>query len=208
MSVEEVLDEIRRDKPFYDTSAGGVTLSGGEPTLNSTFALQILTMCKEEGIHTAIETCGDCPWESFTSLLPVTDLVMMDLKLIDIEAHRDATGRPNNRILDNARRLAKTDKPIVFRTPVVPSVNDSEEEIGRLASFVRELMDLRHSNGHARTDDMGIRYELLAFHGLAADKYATLGMTYDASQIHPPGTEKMKSLVNTARQCGVDVRYR
>jgi pyruvate formate lyase activating enzyme len=208
MTAAQVVHEVLKDKAFYDTSHGGVTVSGGEPTLHSAFTRDILAECKGHGIHTAIETCGDCAREALESLLPVTDLVMMDLKHMDIGKHQDATGKQNDRILDNARYLARTGRPIIFRTPVVPTVNDSEEAIGQVAAYIRELIDLRQGNGHAWGENAGITYELLAFHRLAADKYASLGMTYDASAIDPPSKEHMATLVDVARRHGVETRFR
>lgn len=201
MSVEEVVEEVLRDRPFYDTSHGGVTLSGGEPALNSEFARDILASCKEKGLHTAIETCGYYPWSSLERLLPVTDLVMMDVKLISPDRHRAVTRNSNEVILANARRLALTDKQLTFRTPVVPTVNDSEEEFGKIASFIRSLLDLREGKG-------GIRYELLPFHRMAADKYASLGLGYEAAELVPPSKSKMRELSNIARSYGVDALIR
>lgn len=202
MTVGEVMAEILPDKSFYESSGGGVTLSGGEPTLSRDFALEILQRCKEHQLHTAIETCGDVPWTSLKALLPFTDLIMMDIKHLDPGSHRTATGQSNDRILSNARQLALTGKPIIFRTPVVPTVNDTEEAIGQIASFVRELIGMWTSAGQNGNGD--IRYELLAFHKLAADKYPSLGLDYRARNVEPPTKERMTSLLDAARRCGVD----
>ncbi len=201
MSVERVMEEVLRDAPFYERSGGGVTLSGGEPSLSTEFAFAILEQCTSHHLHTAIETCGECPWEFLERLLPVTDLVMMDIKLMDPGNHHDATGRSNERILDNARRLARTGKPMIFRTPLVPTVNDTPEAIGRIAAFVRSLIDERGNDG-------GITYELLAFHKLARDKYRSLGMEYRAEPLHPPSRERMQTFVDVASHCGVPTTFR
>lgn len=206
MTVGEVMEEVLRDKTFYEISRGGITLSGGEPALSRDFALEILRRCKENGLHTAIETCGECPWTSLEALLPVTDLIMMDIKQMAPEAHRSATGQSNERILANARQLALTGKTVVFRTPVIPTVNDSEEEIGEIARFVSELVALRGTNGSASEET--IRYELLAFHNLASDKYRSLDREYRASALHPPTNEKMSQLLDAARRHGIEARVR
>jgi pyruvate formate lyase activating enzyme len=206
MSVAEVMDEVIADRPFYESSGGGVTLSGGEPTLDSAFALALLTGCKERGLHTAIETCGECPWESLESLLPGTDLVMMDIKAMSDERHRDATGKGNGRILENARLLALSGAPIVFRTPVVRGVNDSEEEIGRIASFIREIAGMRNAAAGNGAVPREIRYELLRFHRLASDKYRSLGREYRAASLDPLPEEEMLGLLDAARRQGVDAR--
>jgi pyruvate formate lyase activating enzyme len=205
MTVDQVMAEILADKPFYDSSGGGVTLSGGEPALSKDFAVEILMQCRNNRLHTAVETCGEIPWPSLEALLPFTNLVMMDLKHLDDGKHRLATGQSNERILSNAARLAATGIPIIFRTPVVPTVNDSEEEITRIASFVRGLIVQRTEHGQRNAD---IRYELLAFHKLAAGKYPTLGLAYKARDIDPPTNERMTSLLNAARRGGIEATMR
>jgi pyruvate formate lyase activating enzyme len=207
MTVEQVMEEVLRDKAFYTSSGGGVTLSGGEPTLSGAFAHGILTQCKEHHLHTAIETCGECPWESLDALLPLTDLIMMDIKQIEAQKHRTATGKSNQRILDNAQRLACTNKPVIFRTPVVPTVNDSREDIAEIATFVRTLVELRSSGANGR-EPAGITYELLAFHKLASDKYHSLGLDYKASGIEPPSREHVQQLVEVAVALGVNASFR
>lgn len=199
VTADEVVDEVLRDRVFYDASAGGVTLSGGEPALQPAFARAILARCKAAGLHTAIETCGHVPWEHLAALLPFTDLVMMDLKQIDSERHRTATGAGNERILTNARELARSDVPLIFRTPVVPGVNDAAADIAAIAAFVRELAALRGGADH-RGPAVALSWELLPFHRLAADKYRSLGLTYPARGLEPPTADQMAALVAMAEQ--------
>lgn len=200
MSVEQVMEEILRDRPFYESSEGGITLTGGEPSLQEEFTRSILSRCREKGIHTAIETCGETRWETLESLLPFTDLVMMDIKLITPEKHLQATGKGNERILANARNLARTTKPLIFRTPIIPGVNDTEEEFGKILSFVKDLAGLR--------SNADISYELLPFHKLATDKYASLGLEYAAATLAPPPKERMRELSEIAERAGIHVRTR
>jgi pyruvate formate lyase activating enzyme len=206
MTVGQVMDEILADRPFYESSGGGVTLSGGEPALSKDFALEILEQCKNQSLHTAIETCGEVPWTALDALLPFTDLIMMDIKQLDSRKHQFATGHPNDRILSNARQLALSGKTVIFRTPIVPSVNDTEEEIMRIANFVNELITLGGSSG--RNGYGRIRYELLAFHRLAAGKYPTLGLDYKARNLEPPSKEQMTALLDAARRCGINASMR
>jgi pyruvate formate lyase activating enzyme len=206
MTVGQVMDEILPDKPFYESSGGGVTLSGGEPALSKDFAREILEQCKNDRLHTAIESCGEVPWASLEALLPFTDLIMMDIKHLDDAKHQLATGQPNDRILANARRLALSGKTIIFRTPVVPSVNDTEVEITQIATFIRELIDLGKSKGQNGSGE--IRYELLAFHKLAAGKYPSLGLDYKARDVEPLTKERMAVLLNAARDCGIGASMR
>jgi pyruvate formate lyase activating enzyme len=191
MSVDEVMSEVLRDRPFYASSHGGVTLSGGEPLLQADFSFAVLRRCKEEGIHTAVETSANCRWDLLESLLPVTDLILMDIKHIDSHKHLQATGVPNKRILANARKLAQTPVHLSIHTPVVPTVNDTEEEIAAIALFVAELNRIRLGVDPAYPR---ITMTLLPFHRLAADKYKGLGLDYRASHLESPSKEKILEL--------------
>jgi len=193
-TVDEVVDEVLRDQPFYERSDGGVTLSGGEPLLQPEFARAILARCKEEGLHTAIETAANMPWERLAGFLAVTDLVMMDIKLLDAEQHRACTGVSNERILENARRLGEQDVPLIVRTPVIPGVNDDEVTISAIAAFVAELPNL-------------IYYELLPFHPMARGKYDSLDMAYRAQELVSPSKEAMDALAEIAQGYGIEVRH-
>lgn len=207
MTVDEVVAEVLVDKPFFDRSKGGITLSGGEPGLRSAFCREVLARCRQEGLHTAIETCGNCHWHDLEEILEFTDLVMMDLKLITPEKHRAATGSRNERILDNAGHLARSPVPILFRTPIVPTVNDDPEEFGRIVTFIRELMQVRSRSRNGVAEN-AIALEILPFHKLAADKYRNLGMDYQAEKLDPPSRQKMAELAEIAEQEGLDVRMR
>lgn len=188
-----VVEEALRDRMFYETSGGGVTLSGGEPLLQRKFSYTILQGLRAEEIPTAIETTAFFPWETIAELLPLVDLVMMDIKHMDSEKHRLATGVPNQRILANARRLAESGKPLLLRTPVIPTVNATQDEIGAIAAFVQELNNLRPPGAQT------INLELLPFHRMAGDKYRSLGMVYQAAQLEPPSREHLDVLLETAR---------
>lgn len=204
MTVEQVMAKVLSDRAFYRTSGGGVTLSGGEPVIQPDFSRAILERCKAEGLHTAIETAGNYPWEYLASMLPVTDLVMMDIKHLDPDRHRAATGVSNERILANARQLAQTDRPTIFRTPVIPTVNDTPEEIGAIAAFVHALASRRAENGSARAAP--ISFALLPFHRLAADKYRSLGLDYRASQLKQLSEEAMTALTEVAKSHNITVQ--
>jgi pyruvate formate lyase activating enzyme len=193
ITVEEALAEALRDRTFYETSGGGVTLSGGDPVMQPAFSRALLAACKEAGLHTAVETCAHTTWDVLSGFVPATDLFMVDLKQMDPERHRAATGASNERILENARRLAATGKPIVFRVPVVPGVNDAPAEVAAIARFVAEL---------AAGQDDAIRLELLPFHRLAADKYRSLGLEYRAVELRAPSKGQMAELWAVAQAAG------
>ncbi len=158
-TVEEVFDEVVRDKAYYRTSGGGVTVSGGEPLLQVEFVAALFSECKREGISTAVETAGNVPWEKIETVLPTCDLFLYDVKCMDEEKHRRLTGASNRLILDNAERLKKTGKRILFRMPVVPGYNDDEVE--KTAAFCGDFP-----------------LEILAYHDTARSKYAAIGREY------------------------------
>lgn len=202
MTAEQVMAEVMRDRPFFESSGGGVTLSGGEPLLQRQFALALLEGCKAAGLHTAVETTTHTRWQTIEAALPFVDLFMVDIKQLDPRKHKQATGVSNERILANIRRLAATGKPIIFRIPVVPTVNDTRADIQAIAGFVRELMDARADGG------AGLSLELLPFHRLASDKYTSLGMDYRAAALETPGKEVMSEFAAAAREFGVAARNR
>ncbi len=169
-SAENVVKTVIRDKEYYVTSGGGVTLSGGEPLLQADFAAEILRLCKENGISTAIETAGNAPWENFLKVLPYCDLFLYDVKTIDEELHKKLTGASNKTILENAEKLKKTGKEILFRTPVVPGYND--KELIKIAAFCQG------------------KWEILAYHETGKGKYEALGLPYTVTAI-PPTAEEM-----------------
>lgn len=160
VTVAEVMEEVLRDRKFYERSGGGVTLSGGEPTLQSEFALHILKKCQEAGLHTAMETCGYVPWQTLEKLLEFTDLVLYDIKCLDTKKHNKATGKPNDLIIANAKKIARS-KEMRVRVPLIPGFNDSEEEVSELVRFVKK--------------ELGpLKIDLLSYNKLGQDKYGRL----------------------------------
>jgi len=193
MTVDEVINEILRDKVFYETSGGGVTLSGGDPIVQCGFSQALLKKCKEIGLHTAIETAANCQWETLVSLLPMLDLVMMDIKHIDSEKHKNATGVSNKVILDNAMRLSRTKKRLIIRVPIIPGFNDTKSEVEAIAEFVKKFPNLEY-------------LELLSFHRLGEGKYKALGLEYAATNLAIPTKKKIKELSEAAGKSGIKVR--
>ena len=136
-TVDEVMKEILKDKPFYETSGGGVTFSGGECMLQIDFLCEILRKCKENGIHTAVDTAGNVPWESFERVLPYTDLFLYDVKCITESLHKKGTGVSNELILQNLQRL-KGKADIIIRVPVIPEFNDDASEQDKIKEFLQQ----------------------------------------------------------------------
>jgi len=163
---EALLAEVQRDAVFYDTSGGGVTLSGGEPLLQSDFALAFCRLCKQAGLHVALDTCGTIAWDHYQTVLPFVDLVLYDLKIWDDDRHRAATGAGNGAILDNARRITAAGMPIWVRTPIIPGYTADAANIAALAEFIAaELPTVR-------------RWDLLAYTNLGQPKYHRLDRPY------------------------------
>jgi pyruvate formate lyase activating enzyme len=192
MSINEVVAELIQDKDFYDRSGGGITLSGGEPLLQMDFTIGILKRCQQLGIKTAIETNLSWPWEQIVKVLPHLDMLMMDVKLIDPIRHKEATGANNRQILDNLRRLSKENIPVIIRTPIIPGVNDTVEDIGAIADYLSDMPNL-------------IYYELLPYHPLGTGKNKTLG-NLETKTLIPPSNGLMHSLAEAARQRNITVR--
>lgn len=172
---DEVVSEVLKDRAFYETSGGGVTLSGGEPLLQIDFAVEILRKCKENGINTAIETAANVPWSFFEKALPFLDYILCDVKCIDENLHKKLTGVSNRTILENAERLKKENISLTFRMPVIPTLNDCE--VAAVKSFAGDYP-----------------LELLAYHNTGKDKYTALGKEYALGEIVPPTVEFMNAL--------------
>jgi pyruvate formate lyase activating enzyme len=173
VSAEEVLAELLKDRAYYEASGGGVTLSGGEPTFQPDFAEALLRGLKEQGISTALDTCGLCTTHTLDRLLPYTDLVLFDLKLMDSIAHRDFTGVPNEQILDNLNYIRdyihKLEHPISLwiRTPLIPNASLSDNNLSAIGHYLAECLDGAVS-----------RWELCAFNNLCRDQYTRLGLAW------------------------------
>lgn len=193
MTADEVAAEVRRDRPFYQESGGGVTLSGGEPLCQPEFSRAILQQSKAEGLNTAMETNLAAPWHQLQKLLPWLDLVLLDLKHLQTEVHREWTGVPNERIIDNARRLGELQLPLIVRTPVVPGVNDDSQVIDGIAALIASFPNLLY-------------YELLPYHPLGTGKYQSLEMSYRLAGVTTPAGEVMQLLAETARRYPIEVR--
>ena len=161
-TVCEVMREVLKDKTIYEGSGGGVTFSGGECMLQIDFLEAILKKCKEEGIHTAVDTAGHLPFEYFERILPFTDLFLYDIKCLDSEMHKKYTGVKNERILENLERLLKCGASVWVRIPVIPTVNDTKEEM----QGIKTLLD-----AFGKPE----RIELLPYHAMGEHKYAALG---------------------------------
>jgi pyruvate formate lyase activating enzyme len=163
-SAEELAVRLLKDADYLKTADGGYTVSGGEPTAQPEFLLELLGRLR--GSHRAVETSGFCTEEIFQAVLDETELVMMDLKLVDPEPHRRFTGQDNAPILRNILRLRKSGKPFIIRIPLIPGVNDMGENLRAAADLLSDSENL-------------IKVEILPYHKTAGAKYGMAGMKYD-----------------------------
>ena len=191
MTVEEVYDKVRRDKMFYDTSGGGVTVSGGEPLTHADFVRRLFELCRGEGINTCVETCGCVPQSAFEAVLPLTDTFYFDLKLMDSGKHREYTGLGNETILENARFLAESGASILFRQPLIPGVNSAEANVRATAEFIRSL---------GRPE---LAIQLIPYHRMGTSKYAALDLPYTIEGIQIMSADEVQSVCDLYNACGV-----
>ncbi len=192
VTPEEICREVLADRIFYRESGGGVTVSGGEPLLQAEFCAELFSRLRGEGIHCAVDTCGEIPWEAFETVLPRTDLFLYDLKQMDPEKHRRCTGVSNQRILANLQSLSETGKPVEIRMPVVPGFNDAEADFAAAGTFLSGLRNIR-----------GVR--LLAYHSFARSKYDSVGHADTMPEVETPSDRHLRHLAEILRGYGVAV---
>ena len=173
--------ELTKDKPFFDSSCGGVTVSGGEPLMQADEAADLLKRIKAAGVSTAVDTCGAVAREAIEKVLPYTDAFLYDVKAIDPKVHKNCTGRGNALILDNLRFLGKVGAPVEIRVPYVPKFNDGE--IDGIAKFIAEIDSVR-------------ALRILPYHDYAQAKYAALGLNYGAECAVVPDKTEFGSIVD------------
>ena len=184
VTVEEVLNEVEKDRIYFRRSGGGLTLSGGESMCQPDFAEALLEEAHERGINTAIETTANVPWETVARLLQHLDTVLLDIKHMDSNKHKEFTSQPNELILENARKIAHSGVNLIVRVPVIPTFNDTVEEISAIARFAHSI---------------GVKHiHLLPYHRFGYDKYVGLGREYLMGDIPTPTEEKMQELLKAA----------
>jgi pyruvate formate lyase activating enzyme len=165
MTVNQLMAEIERDIPFYDQSGGGVTFTGGEPMYQREFLEEALLTCKEQQIHTTVDTSGYTSWENFRNTLSLVDLFLYDLKLMDAGKHIKYTSVSNRLILSNLQKLSREEVHIIVRIPLIPGINDDDENLEQTGSFLAALPDLD-----------GV--EVMPYHEIGMAKYRALGINY------------------------------
>jgi pyruvate formate lyase activating enzyme len=192
-SLEELFEEVRSDALFYESSNGGVTVSGGEPLLQPDYVEALFKKCRETGITTAMETCGQASPDVLARILRQVDFVFYDLKVADERKHRELTGVSNRLILDNARLVAESGVRLMFRMPLVPGLNDDRGNIEATARFILSLD--RGSLGSI---------ELMPYHRLGTGKYEALGREYSLKSLDMASAESVESARMRFMQSGID----
>ncbi len=178
VTVQEVMEQVKREIPFYEESDGGVTFSGGEPLIQPGFLSELLVACREQEIHTAVDTSGFSNWNVFEKIRRNVDLFLYDLKLMDNARHKEVTGVPNPVILENLRKLVEYQHKVLVRIPLIPGINDDEENLVESAKFLASLPKLE-----------GV--ELMGYHDIAQAKYEALSRVYKLAGTKPPTEEAM-----------------
>jgi pyruvate formate lyase activating enzyme len=191
---DELIDEIMKDVVFYDSSGGGVTFSGGEPLLQPDFLLALLRECKAREIHTAVDTCGFVEWETLSAIVPYADLILYDLKCMDAGMHFELTGRRNEVILENLTRLSRTHSNLVVRFPLIPGINDNEENILSTGEFLSSL------RGEGRSP----RIDVLPYHRTGIGKYERLGRVYSMPNVPRPIDDMVHAVLERLRKLGLE----
>lgn len=191
VTVRSVMETVVKDRPYYRRSGGGLTLSGGESLCQPQFARDLLRAAKEEGLTTAMESMGYANWEVIDEILPYLDEYLLDIKHMHGEKHKAFTGKSNELMLENARKIAESGKTnLVIRVPVIPTFNDTSAEITAIAQFARSLPGVT-------------RLHLLPYHRLGQDKYEQLGRSYELLQLLPPEPAQMNALLKAAQTSGL-----
>ncbi len=189
-SVEEIMATVLRDKPFYDRSGGGITLSGGEPFMNPTLAQALFEASHQAGIHTAVETCLHVPWKYIEPALPFVDLFLADLKHVDEAVFLQWTDGSARRVLDNLQRLAQAGKKMIIRVPLIQGFNASEADIAAITDFAADRLQVSE-----------IHY--LPYHTLGMNKYQLLSQPYTAPDKPLDAPELLAFAQNYAQSKGL-----
>lgn len=193
MSAEAVLREVMQDSLYYDLSEGGVTFSGGEALCQRDFVSCLVDLCQQKGISCAVETNLFHSFEYIRPVLSKMSLIMADIKLWDDAEHRRWTGVSNTLILENARSLSALGIPIIFRTPLIPGATDREENLRQIAQFISQLPNV-------------VRYEILNFNPLGADKYSALRQDNPFREARPFPTTRLQEIAQSLQDIHVSVR--
>lgn len=179
MEARKVMEQVMQDAAYYRNSGGGVTFTGGEPTLQFSFLRELLALSKENGLHVCLETNGCQPTERLSLLLDRVDLFLLDYKLTDPALHRKYTGSDNGTVLDTLALLCAKGKPVILRCPIIPGINDNDDHFRAIRELKERFPNILHS-------------EIMAYHNLGEKKWAEIGLAYSLCGLPntPPETKQ------------------
>ena len=193
-TVVEVMEEVEKDVSFYDESKGGVTFSGGEPLMQPRFLTDLADACGDMGIHTALDTCGYAEPEILQGISSHIDLFLYDLKIIDDQKHISFTGVSNKLILENLRKLSRSGTEVVVRYPFIPHINDGEEDVSKLVTFISTLQSVQEVH-------------VLPYHrGWTAKSKELIWVKKQPFNSHPPSKKSLSRIQRTLDDSGLKVQ--
>lgn len=195
VTVAEVMEEIERDVVYYDESGGGVTFSGGEPLSQAEFLLDLLRACRARGIRTAVDTCGHVAGDVFRRIAGEADLFLFDLKVMDDERHREFTSVGVESIHENLRWLAEQGLQFVVRFPLLPGINDDDDNLRAMGAFLASLPSRP-------------AVDILPYHRAGTDKYERLGRQPRLPEMRPPSDEAVEAVARRLADFGLHVTVR
>ncbi len=194
-STQDLLNEIRKDKIFYDESGGGVTFSGGEPLIQNSFLEEMLKLCKEDEINTVVDTSGYANYKLFESIYDYTDIFLYDLKLMDDEFHKKFTNVSNKTILQNLERLTERGNKVVIRIPLIPNISDTTENLSQVSQFISTLKNIR-------------RIDLLPYNKIAESKYKRLNKPSKLGELVSQSEEELETIKSKFDSLNIEVTIR
>ena len=194
-TIHDLMEVVSKDRVFYQNSGGGVTVGGGEPLMQAAFVAEFLGECQRLNIHTAIESCGYCGWNTAEQVFARTDQIFYDLKTFDTEKHKEMTGVGNELILENAVKVARLGKETIFRVPLIKGINDGKQNMEETAAFVKERM----------RENPNVSLEILPYHSYGRDKYRWLNREYALEEEGFLSEEEVKEKKMFFRDRGVNI---
>lgn len=194
-SVNQLMDEIKKDQIFYDESGGGVTFSGGEPMLQLKFLKEVLKECKLFGIHTIIDTAGFVTKRSFDQIYDYADIILYDLKIIDDDLHRKFTGVSNEIILNNLKYLTDKGGKVIIRIPLIPAITDTYKNLSELSAYIGKLKNVR-------------RIDLLPYNEIAESKYKRFNIAYRPGKLITQNENKLNEIIKYFNNTGLEILTR
>ena len=193
VTCEEVMKDVLADRPFYETSKGGMTLSGGEPLIQPDFSEALLTCARDEGLHCCVDTCGQVSWDVFERMLGLVDLFLYDVKDTNPQRHKENTGVDNILIQENLKKLHDAGGKIWIRIPLIPGCNDSDDNLAGMVKLFKNLPNIEAAT-------------IMPYHKLGQSKIDRFGLvTRSVLDAKPPSQQKLNHWINTLRSDGVNI---